>query len=211
MSGLKRESFAQLVAAAQAQSCRGLVFLSTLFAGDPSSEIGQLHKEKEDLIRESGLPGTFVRAGAFMTNSYQWIGSIKEEGVVYNAMGMGKTAPIAPADIAAVAVKALTTSNASNELLEVTGAELLNVPEQVGILAHVLGREIRCVDISPEAAVERFIRAGFPAPIAAAVGQSFGSVREGRVAVTTDTVARVTGKSPEKFESWAREHLSRFA
>ncbi|WP_433967851.1 hypothetical protein [Tunturiibacter gelidiferens] len=33
---------------------------------------------------------------------------IKSEGVVYNAAGEGKTAPVAPQDIAAVAVQVLT-------------------------------------------------------------------------------------------------------
>src|SRR5258708_7302114 len=94
--------FRQLIAATKAQGSPRVVFLSSLFAGSPESQIGQLHKDKEDVIRASGLPGRFIRAGAFMTNAYQWLGKIKAEGVVYNAMGAGKVAPIAAEDIAAV-------------------------------------------------------------------------------------------------------------
>jgi len=46
--------------------------------------------------------------------------------------------------------------------------------------------------------------------IAAAVGQSFEAIRDGRAAVITDTVERVTGHKPKAFEAWAREHTSRF-
>jgi uncharacterized protein YbjT (DUF2867 family) len=79
------------------------VFLSSILAGVPGVLIGQLHKVKEDAIRESGLSAVFVRPGAFMTNAYQWVRSIKADGVVYNPMGGFRFAPIAPEDIAAVA------------------------------------------------------------------------------------------------------------
>jgi uncharacterized protein YbjT (DUF2867 family) len=209
--GLAAESFRRLVAAAKAQGNPRIVFLSTILATTPEFQIGRLHKDKEDTIRESGLPGTFLRPGAFMTNAYQWIGTIKAEGVVYNPMGTGKAAPIAPDDIAAVAVKALTTPGLAGEAFELTGGELLSVPEQVKILADVLGKPIRCVDVPTETAVQGLVRAGLPGHVAAAVGQSFEAVRDGRAADLRDTVERVTGRRPKTFEAWAREHASRFA
>ena len=205
------EPFAQLVAAAKAQGNVRIVFLSTILAGSPEFQIGKLHKDREDTIRASALPAKFVRAGGFMTNAYRWIDTIKTEGVVYNPMGAGKFAPIAPEDIAAVAVKALTTPGLPEEVFELTGGALLSVPEQVSILAEILGKPIRCVEVSTETAVQNFIRAGVPPHVAAAVGESFRVVREGRTPLVKDTVARVTGKTPKTFEVWAREHAPRFA
>jgi uncharacterized protein YbjT (DUF2867 family) len=203
--------FRQLVAAAKAEGNPRVVFLSTLFAGFPDSAIGQLHKDKEDVIRASGLPAGFVRAGAFMTNAYQWLGSIQAEGVVYNSMGEGKVAPIAAEDIAAVAVHALTDEGLSQEVFEVTGGELLTIAQQVEILGESRNKAIRCVDVPTEAAVEGLIRIGTPAPVAAAVGKSFEAIREGRMDVVKDTVERVTGRRPRTFASWAREYGARFA
>jgi len=203
--------FRQLIAAAKAQGNPRVVFLSTMFAGFPDSPIGQLHKDKEDVIRASGLPGRFVRAGAFMTNSYQWLGSIKAEGAVYNAMGAGKVAPVAAEDIAAVVVYALTDASLTAEVFEVTGGELLTVPEQVSILAEVANRPIRSVDVSTETAVQGLIGIGTPAPVAAAVGKSFEAIRDGKMAFIKDTVLRVSGRQPRSFQSWAQEHASRFA
>jgi uncharacterized protein YbjT (DUF2867 family) len=209
--GSDAESFRRLVAAAKAQGNPRIVFLSTILAGEPGSQIGRLHKDQEDAIRASGLPGTFVRAGAFMTNTYQWVGTIKAEGTVYNPMGAGKSAPVAPEDIAAVAVGVLTAPDLLDEVLELTGGELLSMPEQVRILAGILDKPIRCVDVTTETAVQSLIRAGIPAPVAAAVGQTFETVRDGRAAMVAPTVARVTGRPPKTFEAWAREHASRFA
>jgi uncharacterized protein YbjT (DUF2867 family) len=203
--------FRQLIAAAKAEGNPRVVFLSTLFAGSPESPIGQLHKDKEDVIRASGLQGRFVRAGSFMTNAYQWLNTIKAEGVVYNSMGTGKVAPIAAEDIAAVAVHALTDLGREPEVLEVTGGELLTIPEQVAILAQAANRPIRSVDVPTEAAVQGLIRIGTPPPVAAAVGQSFEAIRDGKMAVVKDTVEQVTGRKPRTFQSWAREHAARFA
>src|ERR1700722_1205779 len=203
--------FRQLIAAAKSHANLRIVFLSTIFAGSPESPIGQLHKDKEDVIRASGLSGKFVRAGSFMTNAYQWISTIKGEGIVYNALGAGKAAPIAPEDIAAVAVYALTDANPSVEVFEVTGSELLSVPEQVAILANALGKPIKSIDVPAESAVQGLLRAGLPAPVATAVAQSFAAIRDGRMAIVKDTVKQVTGRQPRTFQSWAEEYASRFA
>ncbi|GGG65190.1 NmrA family NAD(P)-binding protein [Edaphobacter dinghuensis] len=208
---LDGEVFRQLIASAKAEGNPRVVFLSTLFAGFENSPIGRLHKDKEDVIRASGLSGRFIRAGAFMTNAFQWIGSVCAEGVVYNATGAGKVAPVAPEDLAAVAVHALTDASLTSEVFEVTGGELLTVPEQVEILAKATGKPIRSVDVPTEAAVQGMIDAGTPAPVAAAVGQSFELVREGKTAVVKDTIRQVTGRPPKTFQSWAKEHAARFA
>jgi uncharacterized protein YbjT (DUF2867 family) len=202
--------FRQLIAAAKAEGNPRIVFLSTLFAGSPDSPIGLLHKDKEDVIRASGLQGRFVRAGSFMTNTYQWLDTIKAEGVAYNSMGAGKVAPIAAEDIAAVVVHALTDPGHEPEVFEVTGGELLTIPEQVAILAQAANRPIRCVDVPTESAVQGLIRVGTPAPVAAAVGQSFEAIRAGKMAVVKDTVEQVTRRKPRTFQSWAQEHASRF-
>jgi uncharacterized protein YbjT (DUF2867 family) len=205
------KAFSRLIANAKAEGAPRIVFLSTTLADLPQLEIGRLHKEKEDAIRESGLPGRFLRGGRFMTNAYQWIGTIKAEGVVYNAMGTGKSAPVAAEDIAAVAVKALTNPDLTGEVFELTGGELLDIPEEVNILSKVLGKPIRSVDVPIEVAVQGMIRAGIPEKIAVTVGQSFELLRRGEEAVIKDTVETVTGNRPMKFETWARKHASRFA
>ena len=205
------ESYGRLIAAAKAQGNPRIAFLSSILADAPEFLVGRLHKEKEDAFRESGLPAKFVRPGAFMTNIYQSIGTIKAEGVVYNATGTGKIAAIAPEDIAAVAVKALTDPELSGETFEVTGGALISVPEQASILAEVLGKPIRSVDVPVESAVQGMIRAGVPAQLAAGVAQSLQAIRDGRTVIVTDTVKRVTGQEPKTFAVWARENAARFA
>jgi (4-alkanoyl-5-oxo-2,5-dihydrofuran-3-yl)methyl phosphate reductase len=93
-------------------------------------------------------------------------------------------------------------------VFEITSGELLSVPEQVTILAGIVGKPIRCVEQSTEAALQGLIRAGIPAPVASAVGQSFEAVRNGRSGVVKDTVEKVTGKRPKTYDAWARAGCS---
>lgn len=203
--------FRELMTIAKAQGNPRVVFLSSTFAAEPDLRIGQLHKDKEDALRESGLPFAIVRANGFMTNVYQWMASIKAEGVVYNAMGDGPTAPIDPEDIAAVAVYALTTPVLGEMLFEVTGGALLTTAEKVAVLSKYVGKPIRTIDVPPAKAVEGLVANGIPEPVAAALGQSFEAIRAGRVTRMTDTVERVTGRRPHTFEEWAERHVERFA
>jgi uncharacterized protein YbjT (DUF2867 family) len=208
---LSDSAFRQLVSIAREQGVQRAVFLSSQFAAQPASPIGRLHKEKEDALLASGLEVAILRAGGFMSNTNQWLGSIKAEGIVYNPMGEGKVGSIHPADIAAVAVHALTAPRLTETFFELTGDAPLTTAEKVAIISRVLGRPLRVVDVPAEAAVEGLLKNGIPPQVAQALGESFAAIRDGRAASITDTVERVTGKKPRSFESWVREHAARFA
>jgi len=206
---LEGNAFRRAMEAIRASGHPRVVFLSTLFAADPGSPIGQVHKDKEDVIRASGLHFSFVRAGNFMTNTFQWLDTIKQSGTVFNGMGTGKTAPVAPQDIAAVAVQALTALDAA-EIYEVTGGELLTLPEQVSILSRATGRPINVVEITAEQAEEGLLKAGFPSFVAKAVAHSYEDIRKGKVAFVRDTVQSAKGAAPVKYEAWVESQVARF-
>ena len=204
------DSFARLVDAAKDIGVPRVVFMSTIAASLPL-EIGRLHRLKEDAIRAAGFPLGVVRPGGFMSNTLQWVGTIRSEGAVFNAMGAARFPAVAPEDVAAVAVEVLTRPELSGEVHDVTGGELLSVPEQVATLTKLTGKPIRCVDIPVEVAVSKMVSNGIPGPMAAAIGASFQAVREGRGVDVKDTVQRLTGRAPITFESWASKHSTRFS
>jgi uncharacterized protein YbjT (DUF2867 family) len=204
-------TFPQLIEAAHKEKLPRIVFLSSLFASLPGIKIGKVHEEKENTIRQSGIRGHFLRAGGFMSNARQWAPSIKAQGVVYNPTGSGRIAPIAPEDVAAIAAKLLVSPNGAEESLELTGEELLNVPEQVEILARALGKPIHCVDVPAEAAIEGMKHNGLPPQLAEALGESIAVVRDGRAQQVTHTVERITERKPMSFAQWSAKHANEFA
>ena len=172
--------------------------------------IGGLHREKEQFVEESGIPWTFLRPGGFMSNALQWVETIKKQSQVYNPTGNGKFSPIAPHDIAAVAAVVLTSAGHEGKIYDLTGRELLSVPDQVRILSEVIGKPIRCVDIPIAAAMERMKANGLPESLAESLANVWTRILEGRGTFQTDEVEKVTGKPAQKFESWCRQHRGAF-
>lgn len=200
-----------LLAALKANGAPRVVFLSSILAGDAEFLLGRMHRANEQALFASGLRSTVLRPSGFMSNTLRWADSIRAEDVVYNAMGTGKASAIAPEDIAAVAVHALLDPALAGETLELTGGELLTVPEQVEILSGVLGRSLRSVDVSIEETVQGMVATGIPEGIARGVAQSLEAVRDGRGRAMTQTVERITGAQPRSFDVWARANAARFA
>jgi (4-alkanoyl-5-oxo-2,5-dihydrofuran-3-yl)methyl phosphate reductase len=173
--------------------------------------IGILHRQKEALIEETGIPWTFLRPGGFMSNVLRfWVDTIKSQGKVFNPMGDGKTAPISPYDIAAVAAVALTTNGHEGKVYDLTGPELLSAHDQVTILSKVLGKPIQCIDIPVEAAVERMKSSGLPEAAIEGLSKLWIQVRKGEGNFQNNEVERLTGKPGQTFETWCHEHRAAF-
>jgi len=207
---LDGHAFRQMIETVKASGNPRVVFLSTLFAADADSPIGQVHKDKEDVIRASGLHGSFVRAGNFMTNTFQWLETIKSESTVYNGMGAGKSAPVAPQDIAAIVVQALSDPNAA-EIYEVTGGELLTLAEQVEILSRATGKPIRVMEISMEQAEQGLLKAGFPPFVAKAVSRTYEDIRDGKMSFVRETVQLAKGAPPVSYKAWVTSQVARLS
>lgn len=201
-----------VISAAKDQGVRHIVKLSTQEAGMPGVEgHGHWHREREKLLETSGLHWTFLRPNMFMDTTFQWINSIRSEGVVYFPGGHARFPPIDPDDVGAVGAVSLASDTHLDKAFELTGPELLSVEEMVGILARVTGRSIRYVDIPESAVREQFLKMNMPAYVTDGLVATFRSLRAGKYAYLSDAVQRVLGRPPRTFESWCREHATSFA
>jgi len=198
------------VKAVQKAGGRNIVYLSSTGASHPELLLGKWHQDREEAIRASGLTWTFLRPGNFMSNTLMWAEMIKTQGTVYFPGGQGKTAPIDPQDIAAVAALALTQPGHAGQIYDLTGNEPLSTAQQVEILSRVLGKPIRYVDVPPSAVKEQMLARGLPALVAEAATEVFTLVYEGWGGDVTDTFAKVVGRKPRSFEAWSREHIAAF-
>lgn len=190
--------------AAKAAGVRHLVKLSTL---DVSTGVGTgpWHARGELAVRESGVPFTFIRTSAFMSNALSWVDTIKREGVLRTSTGSGKIAFIHPGDIADVAVKALTTRAHDGEALVITGPRALTYGEMASKIGAAIGKTVRFEEISDEEA-----RPDFDGDYADALVDIWRAVREGRLATVTDGVERVLGRKPVTFHRWVKENAGAF-
>jgi uncharacterized protein YbjT (DUF2867 family) len=210
--GIGIEHTEHAVAAARAAGVRHIVYLSSYAViGDPVPAMGRWHRAREELIRASGIPATFLRPGGFMTNAFDWLPTLRAGGYVFDPVGPGRAAPIDPADIAAVAAVTLTEDGHEGEQYLLTGGETFTVAEQVQILAKATGREIEVRAVATPAEAVRFrYPHGAPRVLADALIEGLTLMRADTVGVRTDTVRRLLGRAPRTFADWCARNAAAF-
>ncbi|GLZ34997.1 nucleotide-diphosphate-sugar epimerase [Lentzea sp. NBRC 105346] len=189
-----------------------IVALSSASAGgDPNNLIAQVHLSAEAAVRDSGVAYTFLRPGGYHSNAFEWIESIKNEGVVRAPFGFVKRPDVDPRDIASVAVASLTGEGHENKIYPLSGPIEESTAERVAILAKVLGREIRFEDI-PEEVYAQMMAQWMPAEAVAALvdlTKQAGQKKPGEL--LWSTVQDVTARAPISFEQWAIDNKDAFA
>lgn len=162
----------------------------------------------EEIVRNSGLPFTIVRAAWFAQNFSE--GYLRDPilgGALPMPGGDIKEPIIDIDDIADVVVAALTEDGHLGERYEVTGPRLMTFAEMAEVLSTTLGRHIQHVPISFE---------DFHANVAASGGDFVAEVftqiaretLDGRNAHTADGVERALGRKPRDFADFAQTAMA---
>ncbi|WP_433190622.1 NAD(P)H-binding protein [Actinoallomurus sp. CA-150999] len=210
--GIGTEQTARAIAAARAAGVSRIVHLSSFnVLGDPMPAMGRWHHEREEAIRASGIPATILRPGGFMTNAFDWLPTIHEEGFILDPAGPGRFAPIDPADIAAVAALALTEDGHQGQEYVLTGEETFTVTEQARILAEAIGRPLEVREVAtPQEVVRARFPHGAPPALAEAIIEGFTLMRADTTGFRTDTVRRLLGRAPGTFADWCARNTAAF-
>jgi uncharacterized protein YbjT (DUF2867 family) len=199
-----------LLEAAKQAGVKHVVKQSTIEA-DRSLGPGKWHREQEELIRSMGFAWTFIRPTMFTANTIEWWGAtIKSQNAVYFPGGNGKVPPVDPRDVAAVACTVLTSSGHEGQIYEVTGPEALTIREMVQVLAKVLGKPLRYVNVPAFLAAIWLRRFGMSRELVKGLMETLGALRRSEYAYVTDAVERVGGVRPRTFETWCKEHIAAF-
>ncbi|MEU7856086.1 NAD(P)H-binding protein [Nonomuraea sp. NPDC049141] len=200
------------VTAARQAGVRKVVLLSSGGVDDDAEvqdgPIATYHAEIEQALRASGLEWTFLRPDVFAANTLMWTGQTKSGDLVRGAYAEATAAPVHEADIAAVAVAALTQDGHAGRVYKLTGPESLTHAEQARIIGEVLGRPIRFTDLPPES-VRQAMSAHVPAPILDGIFKAW-SDSVGRTAPTTTGVEDVTGHPARSYREWVIDHAAAF-
>lgn len=204
-----------VVDAAVAVGVRHVIKLSVIgadaaLAGQPSLTFAQWHAESERRLMDSGLAWTMLRPGNFMANALGWADTIKAQGTFYQPTAAGRWAAIDPADIGAVAVRALTESGHEGRAYTLTGPESLDAAGYAAVLARVLGRPVTFTDVPPEAAGDGMRQSGIPPRYIDALLDLQAFIKANRADVVTPTVAEVLGRPAGTFADWARRNAGAF-
>lgn len=159
----------------------------------------------ENLIRESGLAWTIVRAAWFNQNFSE--GHLLEsvlEGHLYMPAADRKEPFVDAADIADVAVAALLDDRHNGQTYDVTGPALLSFTQAAALLSEAAGRPYQYIPVTLDQ---------FHAGLVESLGQEMADLLriiadetlDGRNAWVGDGVQRALGRAPRDFAAFTRE------
>ncbi len=187
-----------------------VVYLSSAGVEVATDAINVVHAEVEREIERSGLDWTFLRAGGFAGGTLDWGEQIRAGDVVRDSFGSASRSLIHEADIAAVAVRALTEPGHEGVKYVLTGPESLTQREQVRIIGEELGRPLRFVEIPREQVLKEMVDGGIPERAAEEILSAYAAMGEASQPVYS-TVEDVTGVPARTYREWVRDHLHEFA
>jgi uncharacterized protein YbjT (DUF2867 family) len=187
-----------------------VVLLSSSAApsGDLSNAVARYHIMSEQVVRDAGVAWTFLQPNSFMTNTFQWIPQLRTGDLVRAPFANVAVAINDPADVAAVAARALVSADLEGCSLRLSGPEALRPADRVRILATALGRDLR-FEAVPNDVARREMTESMPVEY---VDAFFSFFVDGTVDETTvlPTVREVLGREPRAFADWVATHQGRF-
>ncbi|SMF15625.1 Uncharacterized conserved protein YbjT, contains NAD(P)-binding and DUF2867 domains [Alteromonadaceae bacterium Bs31] len=159
----------------------------------------------EELVKNSGLEWNIVRASWFMQNFSE---SFMLEGIQAGELILPEPKANEPFidvdDIADVTVAALTRTDLRNQLLELTGPEILSFDNCIQLIAEGSKRSITFTTAPIAAYISAAKAEGLPEDIAWLINELFVNVLDGRNESTTDTVERVLGRPARRFLDYVK-------
>lgn len=214
--GTRVQQHRNAVEAARANGVKHIVYTSVVGGGlaDHPGVEQHDHYATEQLIRASGIPYTFLRNSLYSeaVATAMAIPALAEGTKPDNA-GHGKVAMVSRDDCVAMAAAVLTQPGHESKAYDVTGPELLSIPEAVAMISQMAGKPIDLQHVDDEGMYLYFDSLGVPRkasdivpdgpiPWASEGMVTFGqSIREGYFAVCSDDVERVTGRKPRPLAS----------
>lgn len=189
-----------VIDAAVTAGARHLVYTSAPKADDTTLVLAPEHLATEELVRASGLPFTILRNNWYTENYAQDLATANESGTLISSAGDGRVASARRAEYAEAAAVVLTSEGHANQVYELGGDDAWNVETLAAAFAGVLGREVELRRVSSEEHVALLESFGLDAGTAGFVAALDANIRDGDLADTDGTLARLLGRPTTPLE-----------
>jgi uncharacterized protein YbjT (DUF2867 family) len=183
-----RKHSAFLEAAGQADVAQ-LAYLSFVNAATDAVFIHSVsHAETEDMIRESGVPFTFLRTGLYQSGAPLMF----DQGLCAAPGGNGSVSWVSRRDIGAAVAGALRTTGHEGKTYNLTGPEALTFGQTADRINSLLGTKLAYEDVDD---FDRLLTKGLPDPVAMKESRRscFYSIRADEMSLVTDDIRHLSG------------------
>ncbi len=195
---------------AEAGGVRRVVLLSSqgVVTRPDSASHGDIGRAFDEAVRQSGLEWTILRPGAFHSNAFAWIPSVRGSRTVAAPFGDIGLPTIDPRDIAEVAAAALLSDAHAGQVYTLTGPESNTPRQRAASLATALGAPIGFVEQTRAQAKDQMLEF-MPEPVVETTLDILGTPTEDELRISSD-VHRVLGRPARTFAAWAADHIAPF-
>lgn len=162
----------------------------------------------ESALAGSDIGTAFLQPREFMGNVLDWSEEIRAHGTL-STLATGPSAMVHEADIASVAVQALTNGGHGGQSYALTGPEALTPRAVMAQLAEATGEDITFVQLTEEQERKRLRGFGYDEEYVE-FGIQLAMDPPDVAGVVLSTVEDVTGASARTFARWAEENADRF-
>jgi len=179
----RKTKTAALLGAVGAAKPGHVVLLSSVGAElpDGTGPIKYIHPIEEGL-RASGVPATFLRAGAFMENWDAMLPGAIASGALYYGLAEGKKTPqVATEDIGQTAARLLLEGPRGVRVVELAGPVELSLQDVAAILSKVAGKPVNGVSVPPAAMIQALIGQAASAELAESFGEMAAGLNSGAI------------------------------
>jgi NAD(P)H dehydrogenase (quinone) len=191
-----RQSVTQHTAVIEAvrQAGAGLLAYTSLWHADTSTLLTAVpHRLTEPVIRDSGVPYTFLRNNLYTDHYAPQIKQAAKSGIFVGSAGTGRVASATRADFAAAAVAVLTGNGHENKVYELGGDVAWSYAELVAVLSKVTGHEIAYQSIPPAEHHKLLVTAGLPPVAADLFIDTYTGIADGQLADTPGHLRALIG------------------
>jgi uncharacterized protein YbjT (DUF2867 family) len=173
----------------------------------------KLHWLAEQALSWSGLAVVTVRPTVFLEGFFLTLAAsgVQTSDELALPMGSGKTSPISAVDVArAVAVILDDPAPHIGQIYDLTGPESADLDHYARVFPEALGRPIRYRDVPLPPWSEGLRQAKFPEHVVRHLSAMVELTRQGRFDRMTDTMYKLTGKTPMSMRDFVKLHAAEF-
>jgi uncharacterized protein YbjT (DUF2867 family) len=199
------------IEASESAGVRRIVLNSALGAGDYPKSFPSWHRKVEDKLKAAKLAHCILRPNSFLQNLLTYYApSIRAQGAFYGAMGNARTSYVDVRDIAAVAAKALRSSEHDGKTYELNGPEALTCAEAAERISRYAGTAARYVDIPAEAQRNAMLDQGMPEWQVTALLELQEYYTGGRGGALDGVLQELLGRPPITIDRFLKEFAGEF-
>jgi NAD(P)H dehydrogenase (quinone) len=139
-----------------------VVYTSWPKANTSVASVSAEHFTTEEIIKNSGLSYTILRNYPYAENLFMSLPSAIARGALAGIAGAGKVAYVTKADCARAAAGALSSSDTSNKVLDISGPKAVSYSEIAKITSEIIGKNFTYLNMQEADFKSALMQSGLP-------------------------------------------------